>query len=171
MEKLLLFRKSFLVAVSLAVLSTILQAQNPRGSLRGTVQDSTGARISSAKIVMQSLDSSLRREASSEDRGEFRLDDLLPGTYHMTVSAFGFAPAQADVPVAVSSVREVTVTLKPASVSATVNVQSPASSITTQPMDLASAVHGGVVGGRDLEALPIPPRRASRPSPPAEVPA
>jgi hypothetical protein len=158
MEKLLLFRKSFLVAVSLAVLSTILQAQNPRGSLRGTVQDSTGARISSAKIVMQSLDSSLRREASSEDRGEFRLDDLLPGTYHMTVSAFGFAPAQADVPVAVSSVREVTVTLKPASVSATVNVQSPASSITTQPMDLASAVHGGVVGGRDLEALPLPAR-------------
>jgi len=158
MEKLLLFRKSFLVAVSLAVLATVLQAQNPRGSLRGTVQDSTGARISSAKIVMQSLDSSLRREASSEDRGEFRLDDLLPGTYLMTVSAPGFAPAQADVPVAVSSVREVTVTLKPASVSATVNVQSPASSITTQPMDLASAVHGGVVGGRDLEALPLPAR-------------
>ena len=158
MEKLLLFRKSFLVAVSLAVLSTILQAQNPRGSLRGTVQDSTGARIASAKIVMQSLDSSLQREASSEDRGEFRLDDLLPGTYLMTVSAPGFAPAQADVPVAVSSVREVTVTLKPASVSATVNVQSPASSITTQPMDLASAVHGGVVGGRDLEALPLPAR-------------
>jgi hypothetical protein len=99
---------SFLVAVSLAVgcCWPPLQAQNPRGSLRGTVQDATGARIASAKIVMQSLDSSLQREASSEDRGEFRLDDLLPGTYLMTVSAPGFAPAQADVPVAVSSVRE-----------------------------------------------------------------
>ncbi|MGA1988741.1 MAG: carboxypeptidase regulatory-like domain-containing protein, partial [Candidatus Sulfotelmatobacter sp.] len=158
MEITLLSRKCFLVVVSLAVSAAVLQAQNPRGSLRGTVQDSTGARIASAKIVMQSLDSSLQREASSEDRGEFRLDDLLPGTYLMTVSAPGFAPAQADVPVAVSSVREVTVTLKPASVSATVNVQSPASSITTQPMDLASAVHGGVVGGRDLEALPLPAR-------------
>ncbi|MGA2742953.1 MAG: carboxypeptidase regulatory-like domain-containing protein [Bryobacteraceae bacterium] len=140
------------------MLATVLQAQNPRGSLRGTVEDSTGARISSAKIVVQSVDSSLQREASSEDRGGFRLDDLLPGTYHMTVSAPGFAPARADVAVAVTSVREVTVTLKPAATSTTVNVQSQASSITTQPIDLASAVHGGVVGGRDLEALPLPAR-------------
>jgi Carboxypeptidase regulatory-like domain/TonB dependent receptor len=158
MEKLLLFRKSFLVVVSMTVLATVLQAQNPRGSLRGTVQDSTGARVSSAKIVVQSVDSSLQRQASSEDRGEFRLDDLLPGTYHMMVTAPGFAPAQADVPVAVSSVREVTVTLKPAATSTTVNVQGESSSITTQPMDLASAVHGGVVGGKDLEALPLPAR-------------
>jgi hypothetical protein len=99
-----------------------------------------------------------KREASSEDRGGFRLDDLLPGSYHMTVSAPGFAPARADVAVAVSSVREVTVTLKPAATSTTVNVQSQASSITTQPIDLASAVRGGVVGGRDLEALPLPAR-------------
>ena len=158
MDTILRFRKCFLVAVSLAVLATVLQAQNPRGSLRGTVQDATGARISSAKIVVQSVDSSLQREASSEDRGGFRLDDLLPGSYHMTVSAPGFAPAQADVSVAVTSVREVTVTLKPAATSTTVNVQSQASSITTQPIDLASAVRGGVVGGRDLEALPLPAR-------------
>ena len=158
MDTILRFRKCFLVAVSLAVLATVLQAQNPRGSLRGTVQDATGARISSAKIVVQSVDSSLQREASSEDRGGFRLDDLLPGSYHMTVSAPGFAPARADVAVAVSSVREVTVTLKPAATSTTVNVQSQASSITTQPIDLASAVRGGVVGGRDLEALPLPAR-------------
>jgi len=158
MDTILRFRKCFLVAVSLAVLATVLQAQNPRGSLRGTVQDATGARISSAKIVVQSVDSSLQREASSEDRGGFRLDDLLPGSYHMTVSAPGFAPVRADVAVAVSSVREVTVTLKPAATSTTVNVQSQASSITTQPIDLASAVRGGVVGGRDLEALPLPAR-------------
>ena len=158
MRKLPFSNKSLLVAVSLAVLSAVLQAQNPRGSLRGTVQDATGARIPSAKIVMRAVESSLQREAASEDRGEFRLDDLLPGTYHMTVSASGFAPAQADVSVAVSSVREVTVTLKPEAASQTVTVQSQASSITTQPIDLSSAVRGGVVGGKDLEALPLPAR-------------
>ena len=67
----------------LAKLANVLQAQNPRGSLRGTVQDPTGARIPSAKVVAQSTDSSMRREAVSEDRGEFRLDDLLPGAYRM----------------------------------------------------------------------------------------
>ncbi len=147
-----------LLIVSLALAATLLQAQNPRGSLRGTVQDSSGARIPAAKIVLEAAGSSIAREAASEDRGEFRLDDLLPGTYRMTVSAAGFAPAQADVAVAVSSVREVTVTLKPAAPSETVKVESQASSITTQRIDLASAVHQGVVGGRDLEALPLPAR-------------
>src|SRR5580698_1414784 len=109
-----LYRKSFLVVVSMAVLATVLQGQNPRGSLRGTVQDGSGARVAAAKIALLSATSSLQREATSEDRGEFRLDDLLPGAYRMTVSAPGFAPAQAEISIAVATVREVSVTLKPA---------------------------------------------------------
>src|SRR5271165_1683716 len=93
-------------------LITALHAQNSRGSLRGTVQDATGARVASARIVAQSSDSASQRETNSEDRGEFRLDDLLPGNYRITVNAAGFAPAHADVAIAVATVREVTVTLK-----------------------------------------------------------
>jgi len=152
------FLKSSLIVVSVAVLATALQAQNPRGSLRGTVQDATGARIPSAKILVQAVDSSMRREASSEDRGEFRLDDLLPGAYRITVSAAGFAPAQAGVSIAVSSVREVTVTLTLAAPSETVSVQGENSSITTQPIDLVSVVHQGVVSSEDLQTLPLAAR-------------
>jgi hypothetical protein len=153
-----LFRKSVLVLLSAAILVTALQAQNPRGSLRGTVQDATGARIASAKIVMQSADSSMQREAASEDRGEFRLDDLLPGKYRVIVSATGFAQAQADVSIAVSSVREVTVTLKAAAPAETISVQGQNSSITTQPIDLVSVVHQGVVSSQDLQTLPLAAR-------------
>lgn len=135
-----------------------LPAQNPRGSLRGAVQDVTGARIPSAQITLQAVDSPMQREAASEDRGEFRLDDLLPGSYRMTVSAAGFAPAQADVTIAVSSVREVTVTLKPLAAIETVNVKAPASSITTQSIDLASVVHQGVISSQDLQTLPLAAR-------------
>src|SRR2546423_6702158 len=109
-----LIRKLLLCFVSVVVLASVLQAQNPRGSLRGTVQDSTGARVASATIALEAVDSSLRREASSEDRGEFRLDDLLPGSYRMKVAANGFAAAQADVTIALATVREVTVILKAA---------------------------------------------------------
>jgi carboxypeptidase family protein/TonB-dependent receptor-like protein len=133
-------------------------AQSPRGSLRGTVQDITGARVPAARIVMQATDSSLRREADSEDRGEFRLDDLLPGNYRITVSAAGFADAQADVAIAVSSVREVTVTLKAAASAQSITVESPNSSITTQPIDLASVVHQGVISRQDLQTLPLADR-------------
>src|SRR5580658_8266991 len=148
-----------LIAAGGAVLlASVVQAQNPRGSLRGTVQDATGARVASAQIVVQAVDSSLRREVASEDRGEFRLDDLLPGAYSITVSAAGFAPAQADVVVAVSVVRDIAVTLKLQNTRETVNVQGNASSITTEVLDTASAVHGGVVGSQDLETLPLPAR-------------
>jgi hypothetical protein len=141
----------------LALAVTVL-AQNPRGSVRGTVQDTTGARIPSAKIVVQSIDSSLRREATSEDRGEFRVDDLLPGAYRITVNAAGFAPAQADVSIAVTVVHDVTVILKPGTGTETVTVQGSSSSITTATIDTSSAVRGGVVGTQDLETLPLPAR-------------
>jgi len=98
------------------------------------------------------------REATSEDRGEFRIDDLLPGNYHITVAAAGFAPAQADVVISVSSVRDVTVTLKPAPTAAIVTVRSESSSITSQAIDLATVVHQGVVSSHDLQTLPLAAR-------------
>jgi hypothetical protein len=151
-------RTAFTLTLFTILLTATLQAQNPRGSLRGTVQDATGARVVSAKIVAQLSGSSVQREASSEDRGEFRLDDLLPGNYRITISAKGFAPAQADVSIAVATVREVTVTMKPAATSQTVTVQGSSSSITTETIDTSSAVRGGVVGSQDLETLPLPAR-------------
>jgi len=152
-------RNAILLAIILIMpLLSPLYAQNPRGSLRGTVQDATGARIPSAKIELQAADSLLRRESASEANGEFRVDDLLPGTYRLTVKASGFGPAQAEVVVTVSLVREVTVTLKPAAGTETVNVQGNSSSITTETIDTSSAVRGGVVGSHDLETMPLPAR-------------
>ena len=153
-----LFKKAaFALLFSLLLLSQV-RAQSPRGSLRGSVQDVTGARIANATIVAQSSDSSLRREASSEDRGEFRIDDLLPGRYRIVVSAAGFSDAVAEVPVAVSSVREITVTLRPAASAQSVTVKGQSSSITTEPIDVASAVHQGVIGRQDLQNLPLAAR-------------
>jgi hypothetical protein len=149
---------AFALTLFAILLAATLQAQNSRGSLRGTVQDVTGARISSAKVVAQLSGSSIQREAASEERGDFRLDDLPPGNYRIIISAKGFAPAQADVSIAVATVREVTVTMKPAATSQTVNVQGSSSSITTETIDTSSAVRGGVVGSQDLETMPLPAR-------------
>jgi hypothetical protein len=151
-------RAAFTPILFAVLLTATLYAQNPRGSLRGTVQDATGARIASAKIVAQLAGSSVQRGTTSEDRGEFRLDDLLPGNYHITVTARGFAPAEAEVSIAVANVRDITVTMKLAATSQTVTVQGSSSSITTEITDTSSAVRGGVVGSRDLETLPLPAR-------------
>jgi Carboxypeptidase regulatory-like domain len=140
-----------------AFFTSSLYAQNSRGSLRGIVQDASGAHVVGAKIVVQLAGSSVQR-AMVSDQGEFRIDDLLPGSYHVTIMAKGFAPAKAVVAVAVANVRDITVTMKPAAVQQAVMVQGESSSITTETLDTSSAVHGGVVGSQDLQTMPLPAR-------------
>ena len=72
----------------------------------------TGARVAAAKIVAESKGSALKSEGESNGSGEFRIEGLLPGAYHVTVTASGFAEASADVDVVVSMVRDVNVTLE-----------------------------------------------------------
>jgi hypothetical protein len=135
-----------------------LQAQDPRGTLRGVVQDTSGGRVPSAKIVVRAIDSSLERQAAASDRGDFRIDGLLPGTYHVSVDAKGFAQASSDVKVAIGSAREITVTLNPAALQQSVTVQGQAASITAQSIDTTSAIHQAVVTAQDLETIPLAAR-------------
>ncbi len=146
------------VLLTLVSITLTLQAQNPNGTLRGEVQDAGEARVGGAHVTVHAADSSITREATANYSGEFRIEGLLPGRYHMVVSAKGFADASADVEVAVSVVRDVSITLRPQTGHETVTVQGAASSITTEPIDTASAVHQGVVTRQDLETLPLAAR-------------
>jgi hypothetical protein len=135
-------------------------AQDFRGALRGVVQDASGGRVPAAKIVVQAAESSLRREASSDTRGEFRLEDLLPGPYRVKVQADGFAEANSNVRIFVSSVQEITVTLKPQPVQQTITLDDDwgRTSITNQPIDTSSAVHQTIITSQDLESIPLAAR-------------
>src|SRR5262252_9543302 len=152
--------RSFLlyIATQVLVLTLPLFAQNPRGSLRGTVQDPSGARIPSARIVIRASEYSVQREITSELRGEFRIDDLIPGPYYLTVDAQSFAEAKANVAVEVSAVREIIVTLRPVASGESITVESHSSSVTTQPIDPVSVVHQGVISSEDLKSLPLAAR-------------
>jgi hypothetical protein len=144
--------------VVLVLVSTPLWAQSPTGALRGTVEDGTGARVAAAGVEVDQAGRAQSRSTISNAQGEFLLEDLRPGQWHIRVFARGFTAADADVVVAVSSVKEVTVTLRPASQAQTVDVQAGASSITEQAIDTASNVHLSVATAQDLETLPLPAR-------------
>jgi len=150
--------RNILVLATFGMAGVLSQSQTPAGSLRGVVEDGHGARVAAAAIGVSRSASSLQRTMRCDSQGSFRMDDLRPGTYRVKVSAVGFADAAADVVVPVSSVRDITVTLEPPSVSQTVTVQAQSSSITSEPIDLASQVHQSVVSSEDLEALPLPAR-------------
>src|SRR5580698_7085088 len=149
---------STVVLLTLVSLSFDLQAQNPKGAVRGEVQDASEARVAGAHVSLQSAESSITREVTANESGEFRIEGLLPGRYHMVVGAKGFADASADVDVEVSVVRDVSITLQPQGARQTVNVQGTASSITTETVDTSTATRGGVVGKQDLDTLPLPAR-------------
>ena len=152
-------RRTLLIAALLLVPLTV-RAQNSTSTLRGVVQDSSARRVVGAQVIvrLRGSGSSITREATANDRGEFRIDGLLPGPYQVAVTAKGFAEATADVDTAVSMVRDITIMLKPAAAHETVNVQGNASSITTATVDSSSAVRGGVVDSKDLETMPLPAR-------------
>src|SRR6267143_3073843 len=122
--------------VSLALLPFALPAQNPRGTLRGVVQDASGGRVPSAKITVQASETKLQRELTSDSRGEFRIDDMVTGTYRVKVQANGFAEANSNVKISVSSVQEITIILRPQPVQQSITLEGDGpGSIITQPID------------------------------------
>ena len=152
-------RRSQLAGMLLAIMfSASLHGQNPSGSLRGLVQDASGARVAAASIEIHVADSSTIRRVSSDGHGQFFVQDLPAGRCEITVSAAEFAPASAEVATAIGTIHDIVVTLQPASVQQTIGVRAQASSIATQPIDAVSDVHQSVVSSQDLETLPLPAR-------------
>jgi Carboxypeptidase regulatory-like domain/TonB dependent receptor len=153
------FRAALFLLVVLPLSPFELPAQNPRGALRGVIQDATGGRVPGARILVRAAESSLQRETASDSRGEFRIDDLAPGAYHVEVRANGFAEANSNVRVTVSSLQEITVTLRPQPVQQSITLQTEGpGSITTQPIDTSSAVHQTVITSHDLDTIPLAAR-------------
>ncbi len=144
----------------LRLISTVLLAaclshgQNFRGSLAGTVKDSSGGRVPFAGITAKSTSTLIERQTTSNGQGEFRLSDLPPGIYEVAVRSPGFAGARSTIAISVASLREVTITLHPAPARQEMNVQS-ASSITAQALNTSSSMRDGVVTRQDLEAIPL----------------
>jgi len=148
-----------LMLVLLGMAWTIpLFAQNPSGTLRGTVGDASQGVVAGATVIVRNPGLSFSRESLSDARGEFRIVDLPPGNYEVVVAANGFAEARSEVVIAVSSVRQIHVALQPKAVSEKVVVKSAAQSITTEPLDTVSAVHQAIVYHQDLENIPLAAR-------------
>ena len=113
--------------------------------------------MANAKVVVRSAALSISRETESDKRGDFRVEELPPSTFTITVNTAGFAEAHAQVVVAVSSVNQVLVTLRPETMTQKVVVAG-TQSITQQPLDTTSAVQQGIIFSQDLETIPLAAR-------------
>ena len=117
-----------------------------------------GARIASATVSVSNKGLSVERATQVNGQGEFRINDLPSGRYEVVVHATGFAEATTETTVVVSSVRDILVTLHPATVQQGVEVHADGSSITTQPFDPTRTVQQATVTAQDLHDIPLAAR-------------
>src|SRR5215467_6393688 len=78
-------------------------AQNPTGSIRGTVTDEQGAVVPKATITVTSKATGVVRKATTNDEGIYTVENLLPGDYDLKVEATGFSTASESVTVLVGN--------------------------------------------------------------------
>jgi hypothetical protein len=91
-------------------------AQTFRGTILGTVTDSTGAAVVGAKVTARNVDTGIERPTATNESGEFNIPELPVGTYKVTVEKQGFqAAVTSGVMVSVAEARRVDATLKPGS--------------------------------------------------------
>src|SRR5579871_1468247 len=78
------------VAALLLLLPLALSAQEFRGTISGSVTDTSGAQIAGAKVTVNEINTNTKTETVSDNSGHYTAPFLLPGDYDVTVTAPGF---------------------------------------------------------------------------------
>jgi len=117
------------LVMSLALLMTpaMLFSQTTNGQISGIIADSSGAAIPEAQVVATNTATGVQYAATSNSSGVYVLPQLLPGPYEIKVSKAQFAPiSQPQVTLRTGDRLSFNFTLKPGTVTETVNVTSTA---------------------------------------------
>jgi carboxypeptidase family protein len=128
-----------------------------QGAVGGTVKDPQGAVVANASITVKNEETNKEFAATTDDEGRFRVVQLDPGSYSVTINASGFAAfTQQKVVVEVGRVTPLEIDLGVAGAQETVQVTSEAPVINTQQQDFSTNVNQ-----TSINNLPINGRRWS----------
>ena len=90
------------IAIVAAIVALILQCtiqafgQSTFGSIRGAVQDASGAVIPGATVTVHSLDENFEQKTVSGATGDYEFENLKAGHYQVTAVCTGFAESVVD---------------------------------------------------------------------------
>ena len=98
-------------------------AQKITGDLNGTVTDASGAAVPNAKVVAENLGTKAVREASTTETGAYRITELQPGQYKLTVTAQGFKTFTREAQVATGQITTSDFALAVGALSETITVE------------------------------------------------
>ena len=145
-------RETYILLALLLLLGFgVAHAQSTAGSIRGVVQDKTGAVVPGGRVTLHSEDESTDRVAISDASGAFLLENLKPGKFSLRAEHNGFA--ETNLKGIVLNPRQdlrLTVELAVAETSTTVEVSSAADQINTE-----NATLGDIKTNEEITQLPL----------------
>jgi|HubBroStandDraft_6_1064221.scaffolds.fasta_scaffold00179_13 hypothetical protein len=129
-----------------------VNAQTFRGTILGSVSDSSGAAVPGASVTIKNLDTGLTRTVSTSDDGSYSAPELPIGNYSVTVEKAGFkSGVVTGIRVEVSTERRADVILQPGQIAQTVEVLGE-----ELPMvESTSNTLGGIVEAKVAASLPV----------------
>lgn len=133
---------------------SVARGQRLDGSLRVEVGDTSGASIVDAKVTVSNEATGVSIFTSASSAGTYVFQNLLVGTYTVTVEKAGFKKAiQKGVTVESNAVAEAKVALELGEVSAVVEVEAGAELVKTESSELSATFSGRVVNELPVNTL------------------
>jgi outer membrane receptor protein involved in Fe transport len=130
----------------------VAKAQTFRGTILGTVTDTSGQAIAGAAVKVKNLGTGLERIVTTTEDGGYSVPELPIGSYSVTVEKAGFkAGVVTGIQVEVSSERRVDVALQVGEVAQTVEVQGD----TLPQVDSTENTLGGIIESKVVTNLPV----------------
>src|SRR2546426_8222453 len=137
--------------LALAVRTTLpVLAQNPTGSIRGTVTDQQGAIIQNANVTVTNKATGDARKVNTGNDGIYAVENLLAGEYEVKIEAQGFATQNSTLVVQTGSTTTGDASLRAGKVGEVVDVVAEAPIIDKQNYKI-----DGVISRQKIDALPL----------------
>ena len=143
-------RKFFAALVLVLYLAGVALAQSDTARIVGTITDPAGAFVANATVTVTDAATGRVVTAATGATGEYAINALPIGKYHVEVKQQGFKSATADVTLEVDQVLEISLKLETGSASTTVDVTSEVPLV-----DTATSSTGEVIQGRQVVELPL----------------
>ena len=128
------------------------QAQSNAANLQGFVKDTTGAVVPNATVTARNPATNISRATTSDDSGSYRIVNLPPGDYEITVEAQNFKKSVlTKVTLTVGQTADLDITLEPGQITESVTI----SDATSEIVETSKTAVATTIDQQRINNLPI----------------
>lgn len=148
---------SFVGLLVLALSAVALAQSTTTGAIGGVVTNPNKEVVAGASVAVKNIGTNKEDAATTDDTGRFKVSNLQPGVYSVTVNSSGFSPMTVDaVTVEIGRETNIEVALSVGPVTGTVDVTAEAPVINTTQQDFSTNLNQ-----TSINELPVNGRRWS----------